>query len=126
MGWHTDIAQFSKLAPHLVNPLVLIGFCLFLVYGVYQSLLKAKLLKPVKPEESSIIIRIILKCSFFVAMVTILLGFAYAGLKIYTDVSNGHAAGNAVTQQAGSCSSNVAGNGNASSVDCGNKDGKPK
>jgi len=62
-----------------VNPLVLIGFCLFLVYGVYQSLLKAKLLKPVKSEESSGIIRTLLKYSFWVAIITVILGFNICG-----------------------------------------------
>jgi hypothetical protein len=31
-----DISQFSKVAPYLVNPLVLIGFGLFLVFGTQR------------------------------------------------------------------------------------------
>jgi hypothetical protein len=121
-----DISQFSKIAPYLMNPLVLIGFCLFLVYGVFWSLLKAKLLKPVRPDESSAIIRLFLKYAFGVAVATIALGFTYAGVKVYSDVKNAPNDGGTVTQQAGPCSSNVAGNGNTSSVNCGNRDVKLK
>jgi hypothetical protein len=34
-----EITGFSKVAPYLVNPLVLIGFGLFLFFGLYRALL---------------------------------------------------------------------------------------
>ena len=109
-----------------MNPLVLIGLCLFLVYGVYEALLKAKVLKPVKPEESSGIIRMLLSYSFWLAFITVILGFAYAGLKLSRNGNPDQGDKSTITQQAGPCSSNVAGNGNTSHVDCGNKDARTK
>jgi hypothetical protein len=109
-----------------VNPLVLIGFCLFLVYGVCHTLLKAKLLKPVKSEASSAIIRIIIRCSFRLAILSVVLGFLYAGYKAIKNDAVGPSGSGAITQQVGSCGSNVVGNGNKSTVDCGGKDGKIK
>jgi hypothetical protein len=145
-GSYTNIAQFSKIAPYLVNPFVLIGLCLFLVYGLYEALLKAKVLKPVKPEDSSGIIRILLRYSFWLALITVVLGFFYAALQSSRQAnlvqepageqsakkSTTHEVPKAqpnpgtVTQQAGPCSSNVAGSGNVSSVDCGNIMPRPR
>ena len=110
-----------------MNPLVLIGFCLFLVYGVYWTLLKAKLLKPVKSEDSTGIIQILVKSVFWLATITVVLGFAYAGLRLSRNGNKPDKGDQGtITQQAGPCSSNVAGNGNTSRVDCGNKDIRTK
>jgi hypothetical protein len=75
-----EITGFSKVAPYLVNPLVLIGFCLFLVFGTHWVLLKAGLLTPLSPRQSSGVIRMILRYGFWVAIIILVLGFAYAFL----------------------------------------------
>jgi hypothetical protein len=101
---------------------------LFLAYGCYITLLKAKVLKPVPPNESPGILRGVITRVFWLAIVTVVLGFAYAGLNISrarygTPHENSPAT---VVQQAGPCSTNIAGNGNTSSVDCGKKGEKRK
>jgi hypothetical protein len=73
-----EITGFSKVAPYLVNPLVLIGFGLFLFFGLYRALLKAGLLTPLSPRQSSGVIRMIVRYGFWVAIVFLVLGFAYA------------------------------------------------
>ena len=96
------------------------------MYGVYEALLKAKVLKTVKPEDSSGIIRMLLGYSFWLAFITVILGFAYAGLKLSRNSNPDQGDHSTTTQQAGPCSSNVAGNGNTSRVDCGSKDTRTK
>jgi hypothetical protein len=73
----TDIAQFSQVAPFLVNPLVLVGFGLFLAYGLYQGLLKAGILVPLSQDQSSAIVRLMLNHGFAMAFLVIVLGFAF-------------------------------------------------
>lgn len=124
-GGFTDIVQFSKIAPYLINPLVLIGFCLLLLFGIHGSLLKAKLLKPLSPSQSSSVLRMILRYGFWVAIVTIVLGFVYAGFQIHRDANRDTYQGT-ITQRAGPCGSNVVGTGNTSSIDCGKEAAKGK
>lgn len=141
-----DIAQFSKTAPYLVNPLVLGGFVLLIVCTLLKVLLKAKVLKPVKPEESPGIIQNALKYVFFLALVIVILGFSYATLRSSrqgnliqepdgkqsamksTNYEAPKAPSNpsTITQQAGPCSSNIAGSVNVSTVDCRDKDSQSK
>jgi hypothetical protein len=73
-----EITGFSKVAPYLVNPLVLIGFCLFLFFGIHWALLKAGLLTPLSQRQSSLVVRMILRYGLLVAIVSLVLGFAYA------------------------------------------------
>lgn len=73
----TDIAQFSKIAPYLGNPLVLAGFCLFLLVLVHRVLLKAGVLARLSQRQSSAIVRLMLKHGFAVAILVIVLGFAF-------------------------------------------------
>jgi hypothetical protein len=75
-----EITGFSKVAPYLVNPLVLIGFCLFLFFGIHWVLLKAGLLTPLSQRQSSLVVRMILRYGLLVAIVILVLGFSYAFL----------------------------------------------
>lgn len=114
-----DISQFSKVAPYLVNPLVLIGFCLFLVFGVHWALIKAGILTPLSQRQSADIVRWILRCGFWLAVLLLVLGFAYA-FRSYDDAARKAAQGS-ITQQSGDCSSNTAGDHNDVKVDCTDK-----
>jgi hypothetical protein len=96
----------------LVNPLVLIGFCCFLVYGVHWTLLKTGLLKPVKPEDSPEIVRILLNYGFWLAIVIVVLGFAYAFMQFSQRANRDSGSQSQVPRQVRPCGSNVAGTGN--------------
>lgn len=115
-----DIASFSKVAPYLVNPLVLIGFGLFLVFGIHWALIRAGLLTPLSQRQSAGIVRWILKYGFWLAILLLVLGFAYA-FRTYDSATRKGAQGS-ITQQSGPCSSNTAGDNNNVNVDCTEKE----
>jgi hypothetical protein len=120
------IGQFSKIAPYLTNPLVLIGFCLFLFYGLLWALLKSGLLSRLSQRQSSVVIRMILQYGFRIAIVAIgfvVLGVAYVGFQAHRAAS-GHQ-GTTIIQQSGSCNSVNTGDGQ-SSVNCDNTKATPK
>jgi hypothetical protein len=72
------IESFSKVAPYLTNPLVLIGFSLLVLSGVLKALLKAGVLTPVTPTSSSRVVTRLLYGLFFIALLLIVLGFGLA------------------------------------------------
>jgi hypothetical protein len=116
-----EIAGFSKVAPYLVNPLVLVGFCLFLFFGTHWALIKTGLLVPLSQRQSSTVIRLFLKYGFWVAILMLVLGFAYA-FQNYREAS--HKQESQVNQQAGNCSANANGDNISQTVDCDKKDKK--
>jgi len=115
-----DISQFLKVAPYLINPLVLIGFCLFLFYGVLSALLKAGILAQLSQRQSGTVVRQILTYSFWVAVVLVVLGFGYA----FRNYHDGRNKQGQVTQRAGDCSTNLNGDGNSQTVNCSEKSKK--
>jgi hypothetical protein len=125
-GDATEIVHFSKVAPYLVNPLVLVGFCVFLLFGIYQALLKAGFLAKLSQRQSSAVLRLLLNHGFLVAIVIIVLGFVYAGFQAYHDASREHLQQGPITQQTGPCGSNIVGDNNKASVDCADKAQKTK
>ena len=70
-----SVAGFSKVAPYLTHPLVLIGFVLLLAYGLYQTLFRGNLLERVRSRESARIIRLVVHYAFILALALIMLGF---------------------------------------------------
>jgi hypothetical protein len=78
-----NLAAFAKIAPQLANPLVLIGFVLFLVFGIHRVLLKSRIIPTIGKNEAPRIVRLILHYGFIISILIILLGFAYAGLKYF-------------------------------------------
>jgi hypothetical protein len=70
--------EFSKIAPHLANPLILVGFALFVLFGLYRALLRSGVLVPVSRDASKGVVRLILHYGFIVAALIILGGFALA------------------------------------------------
>ena len=117
------LAQFSKIAPYLVNPLVLIGFCLCLVFTIHWTVVRYKLSK-LNQRQSSTLLRGMLKYEFVLAVVLIVLGFLYA-FRAYDRATPKEAKGPLV-QQSGTCSANTVGDNNQINVDCTNKDGGTK
>lgn len=75
--------DFAKIAPFLTNPLVLIGFSLFLFIGLVKQLIKAGIIPKVTKEAGGGIIRVLLDYSFYLAFLVIILGFILEGWKVY-------------------------------------------
>ncbi|MCI5183743.1 MAG: tetratricopeptide repeat protein, partial [Candidatus Electrothrix sp. AW1] len=69
-----NIIGFEKIAPHLSNPLILVGFVLMLAYGIHGQLMKSGLLRQVSEEDSGLIIRLFLRYGFWLALVLLLAG----------------------------------------------------
>lgn len=120
----TDLAQFSKIAPYLVNPFVLVGFCMFLFFGIHRALLKTGLLVPLSQRQSSAIVGLILKHGFLVAILVVVFGFGYAGFRAYQDARVQHILHGPVIQQSAPCGSNIVGDNNRADVNCVDKAAK--
>ena len=118
----TDLAHFSQIAPYLANPLVLIGFCLLGLSWLYRTLLKAGILTPLSQDQSFSIVRQMLKHSFAVGILVLLLGFALAGYQAYRHSGQQ----GPVTQRSGDNSSNINGNNNKTDINPPDKTVNPK
>src|ERR1700722_6608414 len=114
-------AEFAKIVPYLANPLVLVGFCLFLLFGTYRVLLKRGLLSPLSQRQSSMVVRMILSNGFRISIVIMILGFAYAGFRVYQQTKNAPGPKPSIKQQTGACGSNINGNDNQATVNCEDK-----
>lgn len=73
-----DASAFARLAPALQNPLTLIGFCLFLVFGVFRALIRSKILPTVDSVTGASILSRLLHYGFILSILIIFLGFAFA------------------------------------------------
>ncbi|MCD6186293.1 MAG: hypothetical protein J7K84_11030 [Deltaproteobacteria bacterium] len=83
-----DLKVFSKFAGYLSHPLVLVGFILFLFFGIHKLLITSGIIKPVSEYEGSLIVKIILRYGFIIALVTILAGFSQKGWQNYVSVTS--------------------------------------
>lgn len=68
--------QFEKIAPYLKDPLVLIGFFLFLAFLFCRFLIKQGIIPALRPTLGFKILRSILLYGFLLGLLLILLGFA--------------------------------------------------
>ncbi|MGR0480550.1 MAG: tetratricopeptide repeat protein [Candidatus Electronema sp. V4] len=80
-----DISSFEKIAPHLANPLVLVGFVLLLAYGIHWQLMKSGLLSKVDKKDSGIIIRLFLRYGFWLALTLLLAGVGLSAWNSWID-----------------------------------------
>lgn len=76
--------DFATIAPYLKDPLVLIGFALFLGFLFARKLISSGIVPPVGAGRGAQIIRLILHYGFLIGVLVILLGF---GLK-YQELSS--------------------------------------
>lgn len=74
---------FAKIAPFLQDPLVLIGFTLFLFFSLFRTLLKSNILRPISGAGSERILHKILLFGFALSALIMIFGF---GLK-YRELS---------------------------------------
>jgi hypothetical protein len=68
------IASFSKIAPYMTNRWALVGFCLFLFFGMLRVVLKGRLLVPLSQRQSAVMVGRILNYGFLVAILVIVSG----------------------------------------------------
>ncbi len=76
-----DAAGFAGIVPYLTNPLSLVGYVLFLFFGIHRALIKAKIIPPVGPTTGGKIVQSLLRYGFVIALVVIVLGFLLAALQ---------------------------------------------
>jgi hypothetical protein len=107
-----EIEQFSKIITYLDNPLALIGFGLFLFFGIFWGIIKFGLLSRLSQRQSAKFLSQILRYGFFLAVALIILGIAYEASNP-DDIPQP-----AITQQTGDCGSNIIGDNNQTKIDC--------
>jgi hypothetical protein len=73
-----DFAWFKDVAPYLMQPLVLVGFVLLIVFGVNGALLKAGIIPPLTPRAGGTMVQNLVRYGFVIALLVIVLGFAFA------------------------------------------------
>jgi hypothetical protein len=72
------MVDFAKIAPYLSDPLVLVGFVIFLFFGLCRYLLKRGIIPPLGKRHGFRIVQQILLYGFVIGLLIIALGF---GLK---------------------------------------------
>jgi tetratricopeptide (TPR) repeat protein len=81
------LIAFEKVAPYLTNPLVLIGFVLLLVFGLYQALIRSGILQYIGKQASGRTVQALLCSRFVLALVVTVLGFGYQLYKTHVDAA---------------------------------------
>lgn len=71
-------AEFADIAPHLANPLVLVGFVLLLFFMIHRALIRSGLLNPLPPAQKGGLVATLLRYGFIVALAIIVGGFGFA------------------------------------------------
>jgi hypothetical protein len=79
--------SFEKIAPFLTNPLVLVGFVIFLFYGLLRIILRAGIIPQLAQTTGGQVIKSFLRYSFIVAIIAIILGFAIEAYKTFVGTS---------------------------------------
>src|SRR5258708_3498509 len=67
--------SFQKIVPYLTNPFAIIGYFLFLLFGIYRLLLTTKILPPLDQQASGKLTNKLFNYGFILAMASVLLGF---------------------------------------------------
>ena len=70
-----SLYQFQAIAQYLTHPLVLVGFVLLLLFGVYRTLIHSGLIPPVTKRTGGALLGRILRYGFVIALTVIALGF---------------------------------------------------
>ena len=67
--------DFATVAPYLTNPLALVGYVLFLFFGLQRTLIKSGILPPVSARTGGKVVQLLLRYGFILALVVIVAGF---------------------------------------------------
>ncbi len=70
--------MFKDLAPYLMQPLVLVGFVVFIFFGAQRALLKAGRIPPLTRRAGETVLGRLVRHDFVIALLVVLLGFALA------------------------------------------------
>ncbi len=75
-------SAFGKVAPYLKHPLVLVGFVLFLFFGIHRQLIESGIIpKDIGKEAGSAVVMAILEYGFWIALAVIVLGMGLQYVK---------------------------------------------
>ncbi len=108
-----ELAPFAKIAPYLKDPLVLVGFGLYLFVGLVRIIITTKV-SPLSQRQSAAVVRMVIKYGSLLAAACVILGFVHT---FQTSKATSKVQG-PIIQQSGPCSSNTVGDNNQTSVDC--------
>lgn len=68
--------EVSQIAPYLEHPLVLVGFVLFAIFGLYRVLVNSGVIRPLSSDVSGTVVHRLLDHGFLLAMLVVLFGFS--------------------------------------------------
>lgn len=75
-----NITHFIKISNYLTHPLVLVGFTLFLLFGLFQFVIKAGLIPKLTQTQGANALSNIIRYGFIISIIVVFLGF---GLHFY-------------------------------------------
>ena len=78
---------FEHFIPYLKDPLVLVGFALFLVFGTNRLLIRSGIIPPLSARSGSRILQSLLRYGLVIALVVIALGFGLEYFQTYRDTT---------------------------------------
>ena len=78
---------FEHFIPYLKDPLVLVGFALFLVFGTNRLLIRSGIIPTLSARSGSRILQSLLRYGLVIALVVIALGFGLEYFKTYHDTT---------------------------------------
>jgi tetratricopeptide (TPR) repeat protein len=67
---------FAEYARYLQHPLTLIGFAVFVVFGIHRALIRSGIIPPLTARSGSKVVHALLRYGFVIALAIIVLGFA--------------------------------------------------
>jgi len=70
--------NFAQFAPYLTHPLVLIGFAIWVLVGVLRALIRTNVIPTISQRAGGRAVQSLLRYFFYLALLTILLGFGLA------------------------------------------------
>ena len=78
---------FEHFIPYLKDPLVLVGFALFLVFGTNRLLIRSGIIPTLSARSGSRILQSLLRYGLVIALVVIALGFGLEYFRTYHDTT---------------------------------------
>lgn len=128
MGYHqgiqlgcimTYLQYFLKALPSLNNPYALAGFLVMVLASILFILSKYKTLSRLSPGQTSSVVRLTIKYTFYLSVIVFVSVTAHAAFVAYI-ATRTKSVSKPVNQQAGDCSVVQNGNGNSATAKCEN------